>query len=80
MNTIIFLALLAVSIQYLGYLCDDFGSWKLVCIICIFLFSIFMNTIICAFCEASHCDKCQIAYLIDDARDEAIDAGLITDC
>ena len=39
-----------------------------------------MNTIICAFCEASHCDKCQIAYLIDDARDEAIDARLITDC
>ena len=38
MNTIIFLALLAVSIQYLGYLCDDFGSWKLVCIICIFCF------------------------------------------
>ena len=36
--------------------------------------------VLCAFCEASHCDKCQITYLMDDARDEAIDAGLITDC
>lgn len=35
---------------------------------------------LCTFCEASHCDKCQITYLMDDARDEAIDAGLITDC
>lgn len=35
---------------------------------------------LCEFCEASHCDKCQITYLTDDARDEAIDAGLITDC
>lgn len=34
---------------------------------------------LCNFCELDSCEKCQVQLLLDDARNEAVDAGLITE-
>jgi len=34
---------------------------------------------LCKFCENDACEKCIVTQLIDDATNEAIDAGIIED-
>ena len=37
------------------------------------------GAVMCRFCEADHCTNCQVTELLDDAYNEAVDAGLITE-
>lgn len=34
---------------------------------------------LCAYCQCNECENCTVTHLIDDAHDEAIEAGIIKD-